>query len=61
MQTKPSWPRPTTEAVQLQLPLPPRPGIQRIRADVCPRCHGVHLRPEERTECLQANAQREQF
>ena len=54
-------PRPTVNAVQLPLPLPPVPGVRRLRGDVCPRCHAIHTTNAEALSCRQANAQHEQY
>lgn len=63
MNTKPTWPMPITEAqLELPIPFPPRPGIQRrILADQCPSCHSVHVYQADRILCLQANGQHEQL
>lgn len=55
MVDKNDWrPRPTTEAKQLilPLPLPQRPDVMRLWADMCPRCHGVHITPASAQECF---------
>lgn len=50
MGKKPAWPATLvrTEPEQLQLPLPPRPGIKRG----CPKCLCVHGSREETMACL---------
>ena len=44
------------EPRQLELPLP---GARRF-ADMCPRCHSLHMCSADAERCRQANAQREQ-
>lgn len=54
---KSTWPpesytSPHAETHQLELPLPPRPGI--LRPVVCPRCSTVHVSLSEKRDCQQA-------
>lgn len=47
----------TSTHAQLELPLPPRPGI--LRPSLCPRCNQVHISLSEKRDCQQ-NAWKEQ-
>lgn len=62
MNERRSWLPQVAHEVQLELPLPPRPGIApRTLADVCPRCHGVHTGYASAMACRTAAADREQY
>lgn len=54
MQQKPTWPPPPLHLVHSseRPPLPPRPGVKR-KADVCPKCRGIHFTLEQDTLCRQ--------
>lgn len=59
MRTKQPWPDNLTPTGQYTIPFErmPQPGIKpdTRRADVCPRCHSLHMTQADAIMCQQAN------
>lgn len=60
MTDKPANWLPPVDPAQLELPLPPRPGIKRF-CDACPKCRVAHTDAASAQACRSMVAQREQL